>query len=640
MTGDSYPCLLDGIAFIPVRGGYLAEGAPARKTFTGRIPRLLFGSLLPLLDGHLSTAEVAARLGVSPAVADAVVTLLEREGLVRTGARSISGRRDSHPARVYLCRTYGWNRGQAIWRRLQRSAVTVRGDTQVTGLICEILKRSGIETGSAPPGRRPGLVVEVLTGSAAARAGTAVLPVRRGPLGFSIGPVSGMPGAVCPECASVPADPGATTTGQPGSLLATVAAATAGAVLRLVGDYGSSRFRHQVIDVPDADALPRARDVVPRHSCECRRALIAGGQPGDPNPLAGPGGPVAPRVAKHYLTERRRPAAVVVGETVAWLLAASSGGPLRDGDLQPGAAVGPGGIRAYLCLPDGSLCYYDARSRELVQLARPASGGPSDTPNGREPVQIVLTGDLAALLPVFGDQASRRLIQQDTGLMLARLAYGARAVGWQVRAIPADADALTAALDIDPGREAVTAVTALTPASADGGRLHGKRTAMRLMRANRQVYAFAGGEIRIDGMRRIMRNALAGSAAIWRPADWTDSRIEGLAFLRSFGARSPAQVEDYLEDRGITAAGVLIFGARIPDGGSLDPPVSLSMSATAAGLAQFASARKGLQAGLIARLPEAVIAATVPDPSMAGTAYGCAIGYASDKSSQTTVVVW
>jgi hypothetical protein len=645
VTDDEYPRLLDGIAFIPLRDGYLAEGASARKTFTGRVPVVLFGSLLPLLDGRLSTAEIAGKLGVSAEVADAVVGLLRREGLIRTWPRPVSAGRDPSPARVYLRRTYGWSAGDAIWRRSRRSAVTVRGDTQVADLISALLEQSGVETVTMSPARLPAgdrPVLEVLTGTAVARPGTAALPVRRGPGGYTIGPVSGTPGAACPQCAAVPGDASVAGATESSALLATAAAAAAGAILRLVGDYGSSRVRNQVIEIPLPDAVPRTRSVMPGPSCECgREAAAPCWQAADLNPLAGPAGAMTSRPVKHYLTEPRKPAAAVAGSDVAWLLATLAAAPRRGGSPWPTAAACPGSTRTYLCLPDASAYYYDGRSRELVQVAGPVPGREhGNAAAGREPARLVLTSDLAAMRPVFGRQGGQWLLQQDAGLALARLAYCASAAGRRVRAVPGAVGALAATLDTDPGREPVAAVAALALAPAGDRRVLGQRTVSRQLKLIRQTYDFAGERVDADTLQWIKSDTLARVNAIWQRDEWPDFHIDSLIFERSGDNGRPVEIDAYLEDRGITSADVLIFTGRTRTGDLSDYQSVVSRTAAAAGLAQFAAARKGLQSGLLARLPEGVLAVVRPAQMPGSVAYGCVIGHAAATSRGTRIVTW
>lgn len=666
---SSYPRLLDGIVFVPVEAGYVIDGGAERKIFTGRIPALLFGSVLPLLDGRRRTDEIAASADVPLPLLRELVSTLERLGLLHCDDDLAEAGHDVTPAEVLLRRSLPRQQADAVVRRWRAASVLVTGSGLLAELISVLLKRSGVGTvshcaaGAASSLRAD---VEVLLGPGAGTAGCPWLPVNQGAGVLSVGPLARAPGGCCARCLGESPDARATvpaglTTGAYG----VCAAVVAGAVLRWLGGHAPSRVWRQRIEMAVPDLLPVSRSLTPRPDCpQCAR--LAPGCPaaepawsGEPNPLMARGGAAS---AKNYLTLPRQ--GVRAGRDSTHELAAMLGQvtgahryyarePARSGRFP--AATCPESTRIYLRGPDESVHYLDGRSTDLVRLAGPGPGGHSS----RYPLRAVFTGDLAGTSPVFGT-AARTLLCQDAGLLIAELYRRAQAVGWQVKAVLGKDRRLTEILELDESREVVTALVDLAPPKASGPGRSAAQPMARLLRGPDQAYGFGPVQVGTPAAAALANAALSGAGEIWPARRRTELMVNCLLYARagdggrpSFyqyrpGERGwliadadPMPLGTYLEDRGITPAGLLVFCADPCRGRLPQQEMLLSKAAAAARLAQFGAAAAGLASGLFARLPGPVLAATMAGSSARyGILYGCAFGRVADCAALAPVVLW
>jgi hypothetical protein len=285
-----------------------------------------------------------------------------------------------------------------------------------------------------------------------------------------------------------------------------------------------------------------------------------GGFPDAPLPQAAP--------AKRYLTERRLPlrrSPHPLVRTMAWILAGQRGVP----------AAGPdGAVRTYLL---GDLTGKGCRAYAVD----PAGGALVELPGAARPdgadVTLVVTGDRSWITDALREKGGRLLLG-DTGLLVARLADDARSAGWAARMRAPDG--LAEPLDLDPERERVTAVLGLTRV---------RRVARPVRRGRRPA---AGGD-----PRRLADQSLTRADEVCGPGR-----------LR-YAFRPRDAVGDYLTDRGVRAADVLVFTAG-PD------PRLVAKAAVAAGTVRLLAAEAGIACGLLPGLGD-------HDP---GVLYGCALG--------------
>ncbi|MFI6599548.1 hypothetical protein ACIBHX_25130 [Nonomuraea sp. NPDC050536] len=490
---NAYPRLTEGLAFIPVAGGYVVEGGERRQTLTGRLARDVLPVLLPLLDG----SRTAGELGLPPALVSALVRL----GLVRLLDRPWTPDPGEPAAlRVYLQRSYPPERADGIWRRLRGSQVAIVGDHRLCGPLASALARSGVEVG-------PGSVAIAVNEPGV----EAVLHVSAGSHTVAVGRAVPDAGADCSP-----------------ALAGVAAGVIAGIALRLLGEHGAVGRDVQVVE-----SAGRVRVVE-------QVGALAGG------------------VGKRYLTEHRLP-------LLPWLR---------------GLAAPLGAVRLYVC--DGPASYViDPIARELVELAGRARRG-GDGP------AVVLT------CPATCDSSDI-----EVGLALAELAASVRAWGLRARArTPRHDGSLSERLDLDPERERIALVVELSP---------GPRAARPVRRPMTTSFA----ERPLDGRRlaRLAERARRTAEEIYpdgRPR-WTlhARRVTGMT------AGSPPELERYLDDRCLSPAAVLLFGAE-PD---------LIGAGLAAGTIRLLAGRAGIATGLLA------------DQDL----YGCALGYAASPEPSAVV---
>jgi hypothetical protein len=499
-----YACRTDGLAFIPVREGYVVDGGDRQEHITGKLARELFPALIPLLDGTRTVEEIADVLGLPLAHLRGVMALLAQRDLVRLRATPPREHR-SPPMKTFLERSYpsGWAGG--IWRRLQASNVAVACGQPLTDLLVGLLEESGC--GLLGPGEgRPDLTITVMPGRAAP-----VLPIRVTSTAVSIGPLL-QPG----ESAEYDA-----ASGECDTALAGVAAGViAGVALRMLGGHGG---QEPVIDVLDSGGLVR---VVERP---------APGRAGRSEPCR--------HMARRHLTEPRLPL-----RRSSQPLVRTMSRILDDLDRAP-AAGHAGAVRAYLLgdLHDGRRTYFvDPAAGALVELPGPVR-------HAYETPTLVLTHDVCA---------ERRLLPGDTGLILAQLAGNADAAGWRVRAIDSCVQ-----LDLDVGREQVAAVAELTPvrprarparrvrprAECHFGDepLDGARLTRVIVRAlARAEEAFGDGRLDCAMYARKVKGTPFGSTRwMGEPDQPCDLDLSSL--------------ESHMRDRGLSPAALLLFTAYI-----------------------------------------------------------------------------
>ncbi|QFY07772.1 DUF742 domain-containing protein [Nonomuraea phyllanthi] len=583
-----YASRTDGLAFVPVRDGYVVDGGARQEHVTGRLARELFPALLPLLDGTRTVEEIAGVLGLPlPYVREVVARLAERD-LVRLHAASTPQHR-SPPMRVFLRRSYPGADG--IWQRLRTSSVAVSCGRPLTGLVSGLLRQSGVGPLGHGAGT-PDLAVGVPANHAAP-----VLPVRVTATAVSIGPL------VRPDDA---AGHGAES-GECDPVLAGVAAGViAGIVVRVLGGHGERHAEERIVDVLHAEGRIR---VVERTA-----SAPAGPAPDSPTPAGpAPGGPVlgaaCRHAARHHLTERRVPLRRGARPLVRAMSRIAGGLPLVP------AAGHAGAVRAYLLADlDGGPRRYavDPVAGELVEL--PGAAGQA--------------GDLPALVLAHDPCVRERLLPGDTGLMLAQLADDAHTAGWRVRAavprVPPD-------LGAGGGRAAVVAELApVRPRARPAGRarpaagchpgdepLDGARLARVISRALARVEeTWEHGHLRCVAYARNIRNTAPGTA--W----WTGEPD------RRRDAALPA-LEGQLADRGLSPAALLLFTAHATDARTR------MEAAMAAATVRLLAARAGMGATLVAGLPE--------DLSLGRSVlYGCALGSPSTGPPDRfpDLVVW
>lgn len=210
---NTYPRLNEGLAFIPVAGGYVVEGGERRQTLTGRLARDVLPVLLPLLDG----SRTADELGLPPVLVSALVRL----GLVRLLDKPWTPDPDDSAAlRVFLRRSFPPERADGVWRRLRTSRVAVVGRHRLRGLITAVLAQSGVEVGpcsSVIAVNEPGV--------------DALLHVSAGSSTVSVGSVVPDAGEDCSA-----------------ALAGAAAGMVAGIALRMLGGHGPVRTDAQVVE--------------------------------------------------------------------------------------------------------------------------------------------------------------------------------------------------------------------------------------------------------------------------------------------------------------------------------------------------------------------------------------------------------
>ena len=722
MTGwqTAYPQVADGIMVVRIAEGYIAEGGPQREMFTGRVAREVFPRLLPLLDGTKRVAEIAADLDYAPASVWRLVELLSQRGLVQVLTQPVAEQDRSSPMRQFLHRSVPGGRGPAVTERLHRAVVCVVGGTPVADAVADLLERSAI--GSVRRDRgwpsqtagdgMPGLVVWTAA-AAPAESGPkwpAVpwLLVRAGADRISVGPLLGAPGGACPDCPTSSGS-GSSLGGGPETAVTDGAALTglgagvaAGAALRYLGGYGTSRTWQGIIEVwPDGHQVERT--LVRQPQCpSCRppglshtdRELseLEYERSVEPPPWGGEmrSAEAAHRHAvlpKPYLTEPRLRARRggrgarndSLLPALGWLLTRSVGARTvrnsQDSSSRPGwtPTVGPlGSINAYvLGNLDGAgwgIHYFDASSREFVVLP---GRGRADCPAPGGALSVVLTGDVPLARSVFGP-AARRVIYQDAGLAVAQLHACARLSGWRVAARQDHAQYLDEMLELAPGREIVAAVIGLARDPAARRPLAGSPPAGLSARLRRPLtYLFRDEPVTTEIVRQTSTAGLTGAEAIWRQpnaapalscvvyARHVAGMTRGLYVLSGEAGdlmplgkpgtsdEGTSLAESYLRDRALDPPALLLFagdlGETLAACGAPGYPALVAAAATAAGLTWQEATGAGLGAGLFARLPASGWLVSPGDPRAGQRVFcGCAIGHvpAQSPSPEPRCVPW
>lgn len=407
------PRLLDGIAMVPIGDAWLVEGGMRRDVFSGRVPAVLFGALLPLLDGNHSIEDIATELGVRTGLVEAVVERFREHGLLGGGQELAT------PGDVFLDRILPSARARGVRRRLARARVAVAGDNDLAVLITDVLADCGVGEVRQPCTGPADLVIEAGAAAGAVAGAGPRLPVRVLADRVVIGPVTEQQ-AASPLGVTMKNLSAGRTNGHRASLAPAVVATVAGVVgqvvTSLLGGFGPAGAR-QSWEVDLVTALPNRRS--------------AGGPvwPGDPNPrqdLA------RTRPVRKHLTEPRLRIAEAddatrIAASIAWYATG------------PQAVSIAGTTRADLIQPDGSRWSVDGRRLIRVGSAEPG------------PPRICLTGDAGATEALFDEEAPR-VLAQDLGLALAQLEEQARRRGWRVDAAGVPGTVTLTPGDARPGR--------------------------------------------------------------------------------------------------------------------------------------------------------------------------------------------
>ncbi|MFC4531077.1 hypothetical protein [Sphaerisporangium dianthi] len=600
-----FPRIREGLAFVPVAGGYVVEGGPRREHLTGRFAREALAFLLPLLDGTRTVEQIGDVLGVP---VHRAVDVLARQNLVTFHADP-----GPHPMRVFIGRSLPAPLADGVWRRLRAARVVVTGGHPTADLLAGLLREAGVGTVGRAGGPAD-LTVAVLDGP-----GTPPAPETGAYLPL---PAQGPP---LPAGMSLPFPAGMPPPFPDGGV------ASAGIT---VGDAASAGITAGI-------AAGVAVRYLGGHRPDGRRIVLDLGMTG-----AFPSAVTAPAPAKSHLTERRLPMRASPHPLVRTMSRILRG--LRSEPL-----AGPGGaVRAYLLgdLTGGGHRAYavDPAARALVELP----GTPK--PDG-DHVTLVLTGDLAwppdatsgtrerllhgdtwlreRLLHgdlglrerlLHGDLGLReRLVHGDTGLLIARIAADARPAGWRART--GDMDDHAEVLELDPRRERVTAVVELAPARPSRRRRPpaGRRPGDRNHDAGRpNNLADLTGDAGFSSCVDLTSCAgLTGDGGLSSSAGLAG--IVGLALARAEelmpGGRircacrprgAAGWVDEYLRDRETAAAAVLLFTG--------EPEARLvTKAAVAAGAVRSMAAGAGIACGLLAGLGE----------HDRRVLYGCALGH-------------
>jgi hypothetical protein len=716
----TYPRMVPGVRLAPAEDGYVVEGGPRRDRFAGHLVTDIFPRLLPLLDGTRPDEGLAALLGQPGGQITRILNALADSGAVEL--RDAPPGPDEHlePAmRMFLRRSLPPSRGDGVWRRLGTATALVTGDGQVPDLIAALLRTSGVGSVRRTP-RRPGsprepryaLTIDVTSPDhddpAAGRQPGPRLPVRVGQTEILVGPLLDMPGGRCGTCCTGPGPDGDGS--RLGAGAAGVAAGlAAGVAVRYLGGYGTSQAWQGAIRVGadlSPSLVPRQRqpgcsscgrpDVRPsaRAAAEDDRDLMAEIPPrgGDFAPMPVGNGPGPP--SRRYLTgqrlDPRNPGRELVAgrapdrdawRTLSWILERAVGTSRRIADRGDAAARlwspsvgGVGPLHAYLMhQPPGgpaAAWYFDRMSRDFVALppaagirlaALAGAGSPACT--------LVLVGDVASCRARTGSFAWRA-VHQDAGAAVAQLYRCGQAVGWQAAVRPGDhQDAIIAALDLDPGREAIAAVIDLVPAApsvppgADrpGADRPGSAAARRvssILRRSVMTYRFGPEPLRVRP-ERLLHRALTLTASAWSAPSGGGQRVGCALYVRrvtgmhpglyDLAAAQPAGakagpspvLEEYLGDRRLDPPVLALFHAdpALTSSGHDAAAGLVSECATAASFARLSSTAAGLRSALFARLPPALLDAVAGSLRAGPRVYaGLAIGHAAEPGPGTEVI--
>jgi hypothetical protein len=285
----------------------------------------------------------------------------------------------------------------------------------------------------------------------------------------------------------------------------------------------------------------------------------------------------------------------------------------------------------------------------------------------------VLVGDVGSCRARVGPFAWRA-VHQDAGAAVAQLYRCGQAVGWQAAVRPSDhQDAIIAALDLDPGREAIAAVIDLIPSTPSiplgppGADRPGSAAAARrvssILRRSVMTYRFSPEPLRVRRPERLLHRALTLTASAWSAPSGGGQRVGCALYVRrvtgmhpglyDLAAAHPAGVakmagpslvlEEYLGDRCLDLPVLALFHADhalTADGHDAAGPAGLvSRCATAASFARLSSTAAGLRSGLFACLPPALLDAVAGSLRVGPRVYaGLAIGHAAEPGPGTEVI--
>jgi bacteriocin biosynthesis cyclodehydratase domain-containing protein len=682
------PRLRAGLFGRPVGDGYIVDGlvidgGPRRERFAGRLAWELFPVLLPLLDGTRSVEEISVAVAMPVPRLLGVLDVLCRRQLVEFANRdpdSLYPGGPDNPLDTFFDRTMPPLRRAAVRRRIGAARVLIAGDDPLVELCTGILRESGIDTQPMTPlwtGDGFDLLISIQSAGSSGDTptfpdGGPRLPVWIDVGRITIGPLRGVAGGPCRQCADAalgrsPFRPGSARddlgTGPPNltsdsatqtALRLVAAGLLAGAALRTVGGYGESRIAPGIIEVrPHGDV--REHPVHRRPGCancgrpelrltEAARTAYAGelsvdGSPYGPDHGIDPVAASVPRPAKRYLTEPRHPLTdghlgvsrlsadrldtdYLAGSSLRWMLERALGVSTRRSRHRATVAPSsrpPGTIRAYLVGPDRPPRYVDPVAGELVELAVPPGSRP-----GGSPLSLILTGALAA---TGNDARERRLVAQDSGLVVAYLYTLATVAGWHVRGRDPN-DGLARMLDLDAATEMPIAIVDLTPAALPmAARSRRQRTA-RLLANLPVAYGFGDAPIERDDVTRIVGAALADSAAAWPMYRHGAVPMRCVVYPRNVTGLprgvyeytadrwvesnlDPTTLDRYLDERGMNPAALILCTGDLEAAMATAGPGAysgmLARAATTGGLLWSAASRAGLAAGLYARLPATML---------------------------------
>jgi hypothetical protein len=717
-----YPRMVPGIILVSSQDGYVVEGGPSRDLFTGPVVLDLVPRLLPLLDGARAVAEIAAVLGRPADEIAAVVRALARSGVVEV-LDAPPGIVDDPPSplRGYLRRSIPGGRGEIIYRRLQAASALVTGEGQIPDRIADLLARSGVGAVArrsasagwgAGNGASPDLVIEVVRADqdhgqvANGAAAPPLLPVRLGDPEITVGPLVDVPGGRCRGCCMAAGSTHAGIVADPDRATASaVAGVAAGAALRYLGGYGTTWIWSAAIAVRTDNGQQRQQPVPRRPGCAaCGRpglrlsgtaltefdddqAAETAPRGGDIEPLS-LGSPTGP--ARRHLTEPRldprKPYCDLIpgGEpgnrawpTLSWVLERAVGAPRNpnrpaaptSGRWAPSVGnLGP--LQAYVVhlLPGAAAqaWYYDAAAHDFVAVRQSTwSGIPGPGLAGKSALSLVLVGDIAYCTSRLG-RTGRRVVHQDAGAAVAQLHWCCRAAGWSAAArADEERGKIMAALDLDPGREAITAVIDVAlppeprPAVATSPR-NAMRRASSILRQSSMTYAFGPAPVPATLVEEAVRRSLARTADVWPQAGpqvgcvLYARRVAGLppgyydvATRQPLPGPDPGELcpvlETYLGDRRLDPPVLALFcGDRetaLSAYGADGHATLIAKSAAAASFTRLLCTAGGLSSGIFARLPSALLDAAAGRLRVGSQVYcGLAVGPGSGSSPDMDVI--
>ena len=327
-----------------------------------------------------------------------------------------------------------------------------------------------------------------------------------------------------------------------------------------------------------------------------------------------------------------------------------------------------GPLQAYVVHLPGAAAqawYYDAAAHDFVAAGQSAWPGIPGLA-GTSAFSMVLVGDVTYCTSRLG-LPGRRVVHQDVGAAVAHLYWCCRAAGWSAVARADEGrDKIMAALDLDPGREAIAAVIDVAvPAGPRPGVAQSPRRAMRqassILRQSSMTYDFGSAPLSATLVEEAVRRSLALTAQVWPHAGpqvgcvLYARRVAGLlpgyhdlVTGQALTGPEPGEIcpvlEAYLGDRRLDPPVLALFcGDRettLSDFGADGHATLIAKSAAAASFTRLLSTADGLSSGIFARLPSALLDAAAGRVRVGPQVYcGLAIG-PGPGSSPDMDVIW